>query len=141
MPKNHSFNRKEIGKIGENIVERFLVKHGFFVIQRNYRVKRGEIDLIASKSSKLCFFEVKTLQIEPKIDVSHETVTRETLYSATEVVDRRKRAKIRTAVRIFLANFAENNVSQETSIEFFVAAVALELNSMRYRIYFVADVL
>jgi hypothetical protein len=36
--------KQEIGQIGEDIATRFLVKHSFEVILRNYRKKYGEID-------------------------------------------------------------------------------------------------
>jgi putative endonuclease len=35
----------EIGKIGENVTTTFLMKHGFSVLERNYRIKYGEIDI------------------------------------------------------------------------------------------------
>jgi putative endonuclease len=62
--------KQEIGQIGEDIAVRFLVKHGFEVILRNYRKKYGEIDIICRKSQKIHFVEVKTVSCS---DVSHET--------------------------------------------------------------------
>lgn len=54
----------EIGKIGEDIVKTFLVKHGFTVLQRNYRVPGGELDVIAEKDNILHFVEVKSLKVK-----------------------------------------------------------------------------
>ncbi len=53
----------EIGKIGENITKTFLMKHGFQVLETNYRNKYGEIDIIAKKDSKIRFVEVKTIKV------------------------------------------------------------------------------
>lgn len=68
--------KRKIGDIGEELASMFLVKHGFEVIERNYRKKWGELDIIAAKDNLLHFIEVKT------VDVSRETsdkkVTRET---------------------------------------------------------------
>jgi putative endonuclease len=50
----------EIGKTGENITETFLMKHGFIVLQKNFRTRFGEIDLIAEKDTTLHFVEVKS---------------------------------------------------------------------------------
>ena len=51
-------------EIGENIAVRFLVKHNFSILERNYTKKWGEIDIIAEKSSKLYFIEVKSVTRE-----------------------------------------------------------------------------
>ena len=53
----------KIGKIGEDIAARFLVKHGFSIVLRNYRTKYGEIDIIAKKDSALHFVEVKSVKV------------------------------------------------------------------------------
>lgn len=47
------------GKEGENLAADFLVKKGFEIIERNYRSKRSEIDLIVKKNGWLVFVEVK----------------------------------------------------------------------------------
>ena len=41
---------KEIGDFGENIASRYLVEKGYDIIKRNYRVKAGEVDIIAIPS-------------------------------------------------------------------------------------------
>jgi putative endonuclease len=53
--------KQKIGKIGEDIAVRFLVKHGFSTVIRNYRKKFGEIDIICRKNTRLHFVEVKTV--------------------------------------------------------------------------------
>jgi len=61
-------NRK-IGDLGENIAEKFLMKHGFDILERNYLRKWGEIDIVAKRNKKIHFVEIKT---------SKGTVTQET---------------------------------------------------------------
>ncbi len=53
----------EIGKIGENITKTFLMKHGFTIVETNYRTRYGEIDLIAKKDKRLRFVEVKSIKV------------------------------------------------------------------------------
>jgi len=53
-------NTKHIGNIGEKLTEEYLIKEGFIILERNYRSKYGEIDLISLKNDKIFFFEVKT---------------------------------------------------------------------------------
>ncbi|MEQ9593051.1 MAG: YraN family protein [Cyclobacteriaceae bacterium] len=48
------------GKEGENLAANFLKAAGYQIIDRNYRYRRSEIDLIATKDKVLVFVEVKT---------------------------------------------------------------------------------
>lgn len=45
---------------GEEIASRFLQKHGYKIIDRNFRKGYGEIDIIALYQNVLVFVEVKT---------------------------------------------------------------------------------
>ena len=50
-----------IGKIGESATAQFLMSKGFKIIDRNWRIKDGEIDLVATdRNGKFHFIEVKT---------------------------------------------------------------------------------
>lgn len=51
---------KNIGDWGEDRAVEFLVGEGYSIVERNYRCKFGEIDIIASKSGTIHFVEVKT---------------------------------------------------------------------------------
>jgi putative endonuclease len=52
------------GKIGEDYATRYLEKKGYGIVERNFRIRNGEIDIIAIDSSDstptLVFVEVKT---------------------------------------------------------------------------------
>ena len=52
-------NRKDAGKIGENIAAKFLTRKGYSILEQNFRVKGGEIDIIAKDRDTLVFVEVK----------------------------------------------------------------------------------
>lgn len=54
-----TFN-KDIGKLGEDIAETHLKNLGYVILDKNFRCKCGEIDLIAVNSGYICFVEVKT---------------------------------------------------------------------------------
>lgn len=60
-PKEH---RRTLGRIGEEIAVAHLEARGFSLLTRNYRTRRGEIDLIAFDGCTLIFVEVKTQQME-----------------------------------------------------------------------------
>ncbi len=53
-------NSQKIGELGEDIACKFLMKHNFSILERNYTKKWGEIDIIAKKDGKLYFVEVKS---------------------------------------------------------------------------------
>lgn len=53
-------NTKKIGQYGEDLAAQFLRQKGYKIIERNFSVQGGEIDIIAQKSSMLVFVEVKT---------------------------------------------------------------------------------
>jgi putative endonuclease len=50
----------ETGKKGEELAAKFLVEKGFLILEKNFRWKRYEIDLIVQKDKFLVFVEVKT---------------------------------------------------------------------------------
>ena len=54
-----AFN-KDIGKFGEEIAENFLKNLNYRIIEKNFRCKCGEIDLIVASKDYICFIEVKT---------------------------------------------------------------------------------
>jgi len=64
MPKVFSSETQKTGKIGENIATKFLMKHNFAILERNYTKKWGEIDIIAEKDNRLYFIEVKSVSRE-----------------------------------------------------------------------------
>lgn len=50
----------EVGKWGEDIACDELVKLGFTVVERNWRIGKCEVDIIARRDSLFVFAEVKT---------------------------------------------------------------------------------
>ena len=53
------------GVYGEKIAENYLEEQGYDIRERNYRVGKSEIDLIASKDGFVAFVEVKTRTCAP----------------------------------------------------------------------------
>lgn len=54
----------EIGKIGEDIAEKFLKKKGLRIITRNFWKPYGEIDIVARENNVIRFIEVKSVSWE-----------------------------------------------------------------------------
>lgn len=53
-------SNQDIGKFGEAVTEEYLIKSGYEILDKNFRCKTGEIDIIAKNSNYVCFVEVKT---------------------------------------------------------------------------------
>jgi putative endonuclease len=82
--KNHY--RQMIGAWGEDQAVAYLIEQGMKVMQRNFRTREGEIDLIASDGDSLVFVEVKT-RTNDSFGFPEEAVTEdkmEHIYSAVE---------------------------------------------------------
>jgi len=61
--KNFTSKSQKIGELGEDIACKFLMKHSFSILERNYTKKWGEIDIIAEKGGKRYFIEVKSTSV------------------------------------------------------------------------------
>ena len=52
-------NKRQIGADKEMLAVGFLKKHGISILERNFRCKSGEIDIIGRDGNSVVFFEVK----------------------------------------------------------------------------------
>lgn len=68
----------DLGKKGEDIACEFLTKKGYFIKQRNWRYRNGEIDIIAIDGKELVIVEVKTRSAvifeEPHDSISNQKI-------------------------------------------------------------------
>jgi putative endonuclease len=53
-------HRPELGRRGEQLAAEHLVRRGFEIVERNYRTRWGELDIVAFDGRTLAFCEVKT---------------------------------------------------------------------------------
>lgn len=54
------YYKKQLGNSGEEAAGLHLQQNGYKIIQKNYRCKLGEIDIIAKDADYLVFIEVKS---------------------------------------------------------------------------------
>ena len=47
------------GRAAEDLAVRHLKQHGLAIVQRNFRTRRGEIDIVAREGATLVFVEVR----------------------------------------------------------------------------------
>jgi putative endonuclease len=50
----------ELGKLAEEVATAFLEENGFQILTRNFRVRLGEVDIVAKEKDTFCFIEVKS---------------------------------------------------------------------------------
>lgn len=54
---------QKTGEIGETVAVRFLEKKGFQIVERNYTVRSGEVDIVAREKNQYFFCEVKAVNV------------------------------------------------------------------------------
>ena len=52
--------KNSLGKIGEQLAAQYLSRLGYKIIEKNFRIRGGEIDIIALDGATLVYIEVKT---------------------------------------------------------------------------------
>ncbi|KAJ51548.1 putative endonuclease [Clostridium tetanomorphum] len=55
----HSY-KKEVGTLGENLAQSYLIQNGYIILDKNFRCKQGEIDIIGKDGDYISFIEVKS---------------------------------------------------------------------------------
>ncbi len=116
------------GDIGEEIAVRFLVKHGYMIVARNYWKPFGELDIVAQKGSRTHFVEVKT--------VSRRTSDwdEQNSYRPEEQVHQKKLERIGRTIEVYLSEF---HVEQEW--KFHVITVLLDRETKKARVRMLYD--
>ena len=77
-----------IGHTGEEIAVKTIKKKGYKIIERNYRTRLGEIDIIARDKEYTCFIEVR---VRKRTDFG----------TPADTIDKRKRDKIIKAAKMY----------------------------------------
>jgi len=126
MPKTE---KQKVGNLGENLACRFLEERGFKIIERNYRKKWGELDIIAEKEGILHFVEVKSLTWRPGRQVE---------YLPEDNVRLWKKQRMSRAIRTY---FLDRKISDEQDFEIDIAAVFLDFNRKKARIRMLENVI
>ena len=106
----------ETGKIGEDEAVKFLKKNKYKIIERNFRTKFGEIDIIAKKGKEISFIEVKT----------RKTIT---FGYPEESVDERKLNKIK---KVALYYIQKNKIKSHFKFE--VLSILIKENGKEFKI-------
>lgn len=131
-------HKQKVGQIGENVAVKHLKQLKFRIIDRNYRKKWGEIDIIAKKDNILHFIEVKSVSRETFFESKelNENVSRETSYPE-ENVHYWKRKRLKRTIQTYLM---DKDVEYETEWQIDIMAVFINLKTMKAKIRITEDV-
>lgn len=67
-------SRHRLGRLGERLAAEHLVRRGFEIVERNYRTRWGELDIVAFDGRTLAFCEVKTRRLEAEGGTPFEAI-------------------------------------------------------------------
>ena len=99
LAEEKSVSTKNVGDKGEEKACAFLIQNSYRILERNWRTRSGEIDIIAEKDDVLVFVEVKALPSGNAETLSHE-------------LDLRKQRKIIKTANFFLLKHRKYNNSK-----------------------------
>lgn len=60
MRRSAVTDRRALGKLGEDMAAQHLQRNGYVILERNYRSREGEVDIVARDGDRLAFVEVRT---------------------------------------------------------------------------------
>ncbi|HEY4513582.1 MAG TPA: YraN family protein [Candidatus Paceibacterota bacterium] len=135
MPKVFTSKTQQTGEIGENVAVRFLVKHGFSILERNYTKKWGEIDIIAERANKIHFIEVKSVSRETLNNVTHETMDQ---YRPEDNMHPWKLKRLARTIQTYLLS---NKTSDEKEWQVDLLVVFLSVKENKARVKVVSDII
>lgn len=110
MAKGGRSRSRSLGNFGERVAAHHLEAKGYQILERNWSVREGEIDLIASKPGEIIFVEVRSRR-GGAFGTPEESITG------------RKAAHVRAAAHAYLQEHPEAPETQRIDV------VALELDA------------
>ncbi|WP_238357789.1 YraN family protein [Cohnella zeiphila] len=87
----HPDRRRATGRAAEEAAARYLGENGFRILERNWRCRTGELDLIALDGETLVFVEVRSRRGSARFGTAIEAITP------------RKCAQVRSVAHIYLS--------------------------------------
>ena len=107
------------GKYGEEIAEEYLRNLGYFILEKNFSCRQGELDIIAVDNNEIVITEVKTR-------------TSKKYGEPADAVDYKKKKHIYNAAKYYLykRNFEDRFVRFDV-IEVFISEKGIKINHIK----------
>jgi putative endonuclease len=116
-------HRRALGASGEELAARHLEALGFEIVDRNFRTRFGELDLVARDERRVVFCEVKTRIVS----VTAGPLGSPRPYGPLDSIGVRKRRQVRTMARIWLTD-AHDRLGSGSPAEIRFDAVGITLD-------------
>ena len=113
------FSTQNIGEKGEEYTVKFLKKKKYKILERNYRKRYGEIDIIAENKNYIVFVEVKTRH-------------KDSMASAADAVNRQKQIRIIKTASLYLAENETEKFCRFDVCEVYINSDNLKLVDINY---------
>ena len=110
MPRDNRRKNRNFGDFGERVAASHLESKGYEILERNWSVREGEIDLIAQRDDELVFVEVRSRRGSGGMGTPEESITG------------RKAAHVRAAAAAYVQEHPESPANQRIDV------IALELD-------------
>jgi len=108
-----NLKKRLLGCKGEDLAVEFLKENKYKILDRNFRTKYGEIDIVAKEGKVVCFVEVKT-RTSDKFGVG------------LEAVDASKQGRIVKSAIVYI----EENSLDDCAVRFDVVSVGQDLEGV-----------
>ncbi len=133
MPKVFTSKTQKIGELGEYYVTKFLMKQGFTIVERNFTMKWGEIDIVVTKENRLHFIEVKT--------VTQKNFDKFNVLDQYRPEDNMHKQKIKRLSRTIQTYISTKKLSYDIDWQVDLAIVYFNFQNKKYKIKFVKDII
>jgi putative endonuclease len=124
-------NTKELGNLGEDLACVYLVKNGYDILGRNYRISFGEIDIVAKKKWKLFAKNDKTIHF-----VEVKSLATDGDFFPEQRVDYKKQNKYKRLAEVWLN---KNKFPQDFPCQ--VDVIAVTITNKDPKIYFFENII
>ena len=122
--------KKNVGRVGEAIICRYLEEKGYEIVVRNYLKKWGEIDVIAEYGGVIHFVEVKTVSRENIFEIGDNYEPEENVHPE----------KLKRMLRTIQSYLLEKRVGDDVLWQIDVAGVFVDLDGKKARVRFTENV-
>lgn len=113
------YHNRIVGIKGEEISAQYLIEKGYNILEKNYRSKYGEIDLITLYDKQIVFIEVKT-RTNLRYGMPSEAVN-----------NKKKKCIIKTAKEYIYINKYENIDMRFDVVEIYLSENKYKVNHLK----------
>lgn len=122
-------DEKDLGALGERIACEYLVKKGYNILERNYRITFGEIDIVARKKQKLFANNDKTIHF---VEVKTIIALNDGFYPEDRV-DYKKQRKLRQLANLWME---KHRFPQNHPYQIDVAGIIVNQESKKAKLHY-----